>query len=86
MNNNKSVAIVTGASQGIGRAIAVRLAHDFEAVVLAARQEDELKKPQPQSKPRAPNRSLTRSISASPTRPKSWSSARWIVSAESTLC
>jgi len=38
----KSVAIVTGASQGIGRATAVRLARDFEAVVLAARQEDEL--------------------------------------------
>jgi 3-oxoacyl-[acyl-carrier protein] reductase len=38
------VAIVTGASQGIGRATAIRLARDFEAVVLAARQEDELKK------------------------------------------
>lgn len=41
---NKSVAIVTGASQGIGRATAIRLARDFEAVVLTARQEDELKK------------------------------------------
>jgi 3-oxoacyl-[acyl-carrier protein] reductase len=41
---SKSVAIVTGASQGIGRATAIRLARDFEAVVLAARQEDELKK------------------------------------------
>lgn len=41
---SKSVAIVTGASQGIGRATAVRLARDFEAVVLTARQEDELKK------------------------------------------
>ena len=40
----KSVAIVTGASQGIGRATAIRLARDFEAVVLAARQEDELSK------------------------------------------
>ena len=40
----KSVAIVTGASQGIGRATAIRLARDFEAVVLAARQEDELAK------------------------------------------
>lgn len=37
-----SVAIVTGASQGIGRATAMRLARDFEAVVLAARREDEL--------------------------------------------
>ena len=41
---DKSVAIVTGASQGIGRATAIRLACDFEAVVLAARQENELSK------------------------------------------
>ncbi len=34
---SKSVAIVTGASQGIGRATAVRLARDFPAVVLVAR-------------------------------------------------
>jgi NAD(P)-dependent dehydrogenase (short-subunit alcohol dehydrogenase family) len=33
----KGVAIVTGASQGIGRSTAVRLAKDFSAVVLAAR-------------------------------------------------
>jgi 3-oxoacyl-[acyl-carrier protein] reductase len=32
-----TVAIVTGASQGIGRATAVRLARDFSAIVLAAR-------------------------------------------------
>jgi 3-oxoacyl-[acyl-carrier protein] reductase len=34
---NKSVALVTGASQGIGRATAIRLARDFSMVVLAAR-------------------------------------------------
>lgn len=34
---NNSVAVVTGASQGIGRATAVRLARDFSSVVLAAR-------------------------------------------------
>jgi 3-oxoacyl-[acyl-carrier protein] reductase len=38
-----SVAIVTGASQGIGGCTAVRLARDFSAVVLAARNADALK-------------------------------------------
>jgi 3-oxoacyl-[acyl-carrier protein] reductase len=42
--NSKSVAIVTGASQGIGRATALRLASDFAAVVLTARNQDELQK------------------------------------------
>jgi 3-oxoacyl-[acyl-carrier protein] reductase len=39
---NESVAIVTGASQGIGRATAIRLASDFKSVVLAARNEEGL--------------------------------------------
>jgi 3-oxoacyl-[acyl-carrier protein] reductase len=33
----KSVAVVTGASQGIGRATAIRLARDFSALALVAR-------------------------------------------------
>jgi 3-oxoacyl-[acyl-carrier protein] reductase len=44
MCNRKSVAIVTGASQGIGRAAAVRLARDFSVIVLVARDKDNLEK------------------------------------------
>jgi 3-oxoacyl-[acyl-carrier protein] reductase len=40
----KSVAIVTGASQGIGRATAPRLARNFSAIVLVARDKDNLEK------------------------------------------
>jgi 3-oxoacyl-[acyl-carrier protein] reductase len=38
----KSVAIVTGASQGIGHSTAVRLAPDFSTIVLVARSKDHL--------------------------------------------
>ena len=38
-----SVAIATGASQGIGRSTAIRLARDFSAIVLAARNAEALK-------------------------------------------
>lgn len=42
--NSGTVAVMTGASQGIGRPTALRLACDFSAIVLAARNEDELEK------------------------------------------
>src|SRR6202453_4853584 len=48
MSNTKSVAIVTGASQGIGRATALRLARDFSAAVLGARQEDKVEEKETQ--------------------------------------
>lgn len=42
MPGKNSVAIVTGASQGIGRSTAIRLAGDFAAVALVARSADAL--------------------------------------------
>jgi 3-oxoacyl-[acyl-carrier protein] reductase len=40
----RSIAVVTGASSGIGRATALRLARDFKAVVLVARDREGLEK------------------------------------------
>ena len=39
---SNSVAIVTGASSGIGKATALRLAREFGAIVLVARSEEKL--------------------------------------------
>jgi 3-oxoacyl-[acyl-carrier protein] reductase len=37
-------AVVTGASQGIGRSTAIRLAKDFSALALVARRKENLKR------------------------------------------
>ncbi len=58
---NDSVAIVTGASQGIGRSTSIRLARDFSAIVLVARNAMHSQRSQPQSSP--PERSLSSAIS-----------------------
>jgi len=42
MTKKNTVAIVTGASQGIGRATALRLARDFSVILLVARDKDKL--------------------------------------------
>jgi NAD(P)-dependent dehydrogenase (short-subunit alcohol dehydrogenase family) len=52
----KSVATVTGASQGIGRATALRLARDFSVVVLVASNKDRLEATPLTSGPLEPRR------------------------------
>jgi 3-oxoacyl-[acyl-carrier protein] reductase len=51
MDNTKSVAIITGASQGIGRATAVRLAREFSAIVLVARDKEDLENTAVETRP-----------------------------------
>ena len=44
MKNNKKIALITGASQGIGKAIALRLAQEGIPLFLASRSFQKLKK------------------------------------------
>jgi NAD(P)-dependent dehydrogenase (short-subunit alcohol dehydrogenase family) len=62
----KSVAIVTGASQGISRSTAIRLACDLSALVLVARGRTNLEATAEAVRPQAHRRSV--SIWISPTR------------------
>lgn len=42
MNDNHRTAVITGASRGIGRATAIRLAEDFSNIVMVSRSKDDL--------------------------------------------
>ena len=44
MKDNKKIALITGASQGIGKAIALRLAQEDFSLILASRSFQKLKK------------------------------------------
>ena len=83
---SKSVAIVTGASQGIGQATAIRLARDFSALVLVARNRANLERDGRggESRGRGGAGHRCRSGRARPRKP--WSTRPWPRSAGSTRC
>jgi hypothetical protein len=82
---NSSVAIVTGASQGIGRATAVRLARDFQPLYLQPEIRMSCKRLQQLSMPQAPSPWSIRSTCASLSQLRSSSRELSIGLAESTL-
>lgn len=83
---NSSVAIVTGASQGIGRATALRLARDFSAVVLAREIRMSCRGRLRLSPLQVPSRWSARSICASISQQTYLSAEPSIISVESMPC
>ncbi len=65
MHNNARVAVITGASSGIGRATALQLAQKGYTVVLIARRRERLEALQKQIEHQTPGRALVEAISAS---------------------
>ncbi len=80
----KSVAIVTGASQGIGRSTAIRLARDFSALVLVARDRANLESTAEAVKAAGAEALVIDIDLSQPEAAKTWSIRPWPRSAEST--
>ena len=83
---SKSVAIVTGASQGIGRATAIRLARDFSALVLVARDRAHLDETAAAVKAAGAEALVIDADLASLRRRRRWSIGRWPRLAASMRC
>ena len=83
---SRSVAIVTGASQGIGRATAIRLARDFSALVLVRGIARIWKRPPRRRRPPARKYWSLMPISANPRRRQMVADRRWPRLAASMRC
>lgn len=81
-----SVAIVTGASQGIGRATAIRLARDFQKIALVARNRNRLEDTAAAVTAAGAEPLVLDPTSPSPPPRRRWSTPRCRPSAGSTPC